>query len=173
LHGEFFEALHGPGGKPKRTWCMHAKGKGCAVHDQSRPKVCTSFLCDWMQYPEVFPDAWRPDRSGVLLVTRWVETSQGETIPVVQVSEHYMGLIDKNRITDRTNDVCIVNYAHEQQPRIRNVPHVDGAPDPVKRRSRNRIVWITGPVAPSSANVLASSRSSKSGVVSASMMWSQ
>jgi hypothetical protein len=131
LHGEFFEALHGPGGKPGRTWCKHAKGKGCAVHDQSRPEVCTSFLCDWMLYPEVFPDAWRPDRSGVLLVTRWVETSQGVTIPVVQVSEHYAGLIDKTHITDRINAVCLVNYAHEQGSRIRSVPCVDGKPDPV------------------------------------------
>ena len=84
-----------------------------------------------MRYPEVFPDAWRPDRSGVLLVTRYAKTSQGVTIPVVQVSEHYAGLIDKSRITDMTNAVCIVNYAHERQPRIRNVPYVDGMPDPV------------------------------------------
>ena len=131
LDGEFFEALHGPGGKPKRTWCKHAKGKGCALHDQPRPKVCTSFLCDWMRCPEVIPDAWRPDRSGVLLVTRWATTSQGVTIPVVQVSEHYAGLIDKTRITDRTSAVCIVNCAHERQPRIRNVRYVDGMPDPV------------------------------------------
>jgi len=131
LDGEFFEALHGPGGKPKRTWCKHAKGKGCAVHDQPRPTVCTSFLCDWMLHPDVFPDAWRPDRSGVLLVTHWATTSQGVTIPVVQVSEHYAGLIDKTRITDRTSAVCIVNCAHERQPRIRNMPYVDGMPDPV------------------------------------------
>jgi hypothetical protein len=131
LDGEFFEALHGPGGKPKRTWCKHAKGKGCAVHDQCRPNVCTGFLCDWMLNPEVFSDAWRPDRSGVLLVTLSATTSQGVTIPVVQVSEHYAGLIDKTRITNRTNAVCLVNYAHEQQSRIRNVPYVDGKPDPM------------------------------------------
>jgi hypothetical protein len=52
-------------------------------------------------------------------------------IPVVQVSEHYAGLIDKTRITDRTDAVCIVNYAHEKGSRFRNVPFVDGKPDPV------------------------------------------
>ena len=53
--------------KPRRTWCQHAKGKGCDIHDQARPPVCTDFKCDWLRISRI-PHRLRPDRIGCVVV---------------------------------------------------------------------------------------------------------
>jgi hypothetical protein len=115
------------GEKPARQWCFHAKGKGCAIHDQERPKVCESFQCLWKQW-SAMPDAYRPDRMGVLLVHRGDITYQGQSIPVIQVSEHYAGCYEKSDFAKTKvarNAILLVNYAHEQHTRFRNLPHTE------------------------------------------------
>ena len=44
--------------------CRHCSSGGCAIY-QTRPPVCRSFYCAWRSV-DIFDDAWRPDRSGVL-----------------------------------------------------------------------------------------------------------
>ena len=120
LEGEFWGGV-----KRKRTWCKYAKGKGCAMHDQPRPEVCTGFKCLWLDDEEM-PESWRPDKSGVLLVERGcLETSDGRDIPVIQVSEHYAGLLDKSHFAWShvgNHAILLVNYAHERDTRFRNLP---------------------------------------------------
>ncbi|HWA89917.1 MAG TPA: hypothetical protein VG889_07770 [Rhizomicrobium sp.] len=45
--------------------CRHCGPKGCAIYETRYP-VCRSYICGWRQLPEL-DDAWRPDRSGVLV----------------------------------------------------------------------------------------------------------
>ncbi len=120
LEGDFWGGV-----KPKRTWCRYAKGKGCAMHDQPRPEVCTRFKCLWLDDEEM-PENWRPDKSGILLaMLGGVETSDGRDIPVIEVSEHYAGLLDKSQFARShvgNNAILLVNYAHERGTRLRNLP---------------------------------------------------
>ena len=44
--------------------CRHCTGGGCAVYDTRFP-VCRSYYCAWRTV-DIFDDAWRPDRSGVM-----------------------------------------------------------------------------------------------------------
>lgn len=48
--------------------CEHLEPKrGCRIYE-TRPQGCRDFLCLWRQMPDM-PEDWRPDRSGMLLVT--------------------------------------------------------------------------------------------------------
>ncbi len=44
--------------------CRHCTGAGCAIYE-TRPPVCRSYYCAWRTV-DIFDDAWRPDKSGVL-----------------------------------------------------------------------------------------------------------
>lgn len=48
--------------------CPHHNGgrHGCTIYE-TRPTVCQGFFCGWRLVPEL-GDAWRPDRSGVLMM---------------------------------------------------------------------------------------------------------
>jgi len=53
--------------KPPGAWCEHcAIGSGCRIYE-TRPGECRDFLCEWLTTP-VLPDAFRPDRTKVVLV---------------------------------------------------------------------------------------------------------
>jgi len=46
--------------------CVHCDaGAGCRIYDV-RPKTCREFFCGWRALPKL-SDAWRPDRSGVMV----------------------------------------------------------------------------------------------------------
>ena len=117
LNGEFWTG----GTKPARKWCEHSCPKGCAVHDQPRPSVCENFMCDWLTNPTL-PDDWRPDRIGIILTT----LGRFEGQPVIQVSEHYLGLIEKALPRLGINAILLVTYAHEGFTRFRKV--INGKP---------------------------------------------
>ena len=51
--------------KPSGVLCRHCTAGGCAVYE-TRPQVCRSFHCGWMQLANM-DDKWRPDRSGVFV----------------------------------------------------------------------------------------------------------
>lgn len=53
-------------GKAAGIMCQHCSGSGCGIYE-TRYQVCRSFLCGWRMVPEL-GDAWRPDRSGILLL---------------------------------------------------------------------------------------------------------
>ncbi|MEO1093184.1 MAG: hypothetical protein AAFX81_21415 [Pseudomonadota bacterium] len=55
--------------KPYGKWCTHCDvGRGCRIY-ADRPDVCRGFECLWLSSPTM-PDAFRPDRCGVLLSPR-------------------------------------------------------------------------------------------------------
>ena len=60
--------------KPAGTMCQHCTGTGCGIYE-TRYDVCRGFLCGYRQLPAL-GDAWRPDRSGIMI--RMLEQ---ETIP--------------------------------------------------------------------------------------------
>lgn len=47
--------------------CVHCTaGAGCSIYAE-RPQVCRSYHCLWRSIPGM-ADAWRPDRSGIMMV---------------------------------------------------------------------------------------------------------
>jgi len=51
-----------PEGKPAQQPCRYLCAKGCSIHDQPRPEVCTGFKCAYLT--DDIP--WRPDQIGVI-----------------------------------------------------------------------------------------------------------
>src|SRR5215472_7327577 len=47
--------------------CPNCTGRGCGIY-ASRPNPCRDFDCGWRFLPQL-SDEWRPDRSGVLILT--------------------------------------------------------------------------------------------------------
>jgi hypothetical protein len=45
--------------------CAHCSAKGCAIYETRFP-ICRTYHCGWRQLAAL-DDAWRPDRSGVLV----------------------------------------------------------------------------------------------------------
>jgi hypothetical protein len=55
-------------GKP----CPHSTGKGCRIYESRPQDPCRQFVCSWLEKGSAFPDAFRPDRLGVITLTgRW------------------------------------------------------------------------------------------------------
>jgi len=52
--------------KPAGVMCQHCTGTGCGIYE-TRYEVCRGFLCGWRMVSQL-GDAWRPDRSGILLL---------------------------------------------------------------------------------------------------------
>ena len=56
-------------GKEAGPYCRHCiPGKGCGIYE-TRFEICRTFLCGWRLVPEL-GDQWRPDRSGILIMTQ-------------------------------------------------------------------------------------------------------
>jgi hypothetical protein len=53
-------------GKAAGVMCQHCTGTGCGIYE-TRYEVCRGFLCGWRMISQL-DDAWRPDRSGILLL---------------------------------------------------------------------------------------------------------
>ena len=51
----------------------HFRGEGCCTIYETRPQEpCRSFVCGWLVPDSPFPESFRPDRLGVMIVrTRW------------------------------------------------------------------------------------------------------
>jgi hypothetical protein len=53
--------------KPMGSWCSHCKpGRGCGIYE-ARPAECRTFICAWIQRPELGPE-WRPDKCKMVLM---------------------------------------------------------------------------------------------------------
>ena len=58
--------------KQAGIFCQHClPAKGCGIYE-TRPGICRTFHCGWRQVPQL-GEAWRPDRSGVLMLTQDVD----------------------------------------------------------------------------------------------------
>jgi hypothetical protein len=51
----------------------HFRGEGCCTIYERRPKEpCRNFVCGWLAPDSPFPEGFRPDRLGVMIIrTRW------------------------------------------------------------------------------------------------------
>lgn len=55
--------------KPAGVLCRHARAdQGCDLHP-AWPKLCREWFCGWRSF-ESLSEAWRPDRSGVILIAK-------------------------------------------------------------------------------------------------------
>jgi len=54
--------------KKAQAPCADLTTKGCGIYD-SRFPICRQFLCGWRLFADL-GDAWRPDRSGVLVMRK-------------------------------------------------------------------------------------------------------
>jgi hypothetical protein len=63
------------GHEMKPGTACHFRGEGCCTIYDSRPQSpCREFICGWLMTDSPFPDSFRPDRLGVMIVpTRWRE----------------------------------------------------------------------------------------------------
>lgn len=54
----------------------HFLGKGkCTIYAERPVSPCRNFVCGWLGDPAAFPDDFRPDRLGVIVITiRWRDT---------------------------------------------------------------------------------------------------
>jgi hypothetical protein len=64
--------------------CRHCTTQGCAIYPDRPEEPCRRFECGWLQEENTFPDAMRPDRSGVivLLDRQWRDWDVILAIPV-------------------------------------------------------------------------------------------
>ncbi len=55
-------------GKP----CPHSTGKGCRIYESRPDDPCRNFICGWLETGSPFPDNFRPDLLGVIILrARW------------------------------------------------------------------------------------------------------
>lgn len=54
--------------KRPASLCGHAGARGCRIYAERYP-ICRSWYCAWRRY-DTFPEAWRPDLSGILALRR-------------------------------------------------------------------------------------------------------
>ena len=59
-----------------------AQASPCAIYDERPQSPCRNFVCGWLAAGSPFPDSFRPDLSGVILVpTRWRDTPAWILLP--------------------------------------------------------------------------------------------
>lgn len=49
------------------TPCHYLGSPGCSIYADRPADPCRNFLCAWMRSPDIFPDAFRPDRVGAII----------------------------------------------------------------------------------------------------------
>ena len=55
-------------GKP----CPHSTGSGCRIYESRPADPCRNFICGWLEHGSPFPETFRPDRLGVIILrARW------------------------------------------------------------------------------------------------------
>ena len=65
--------------------CPAATSKGCAIYESRPTDPCRTFKCGWLVDNSPFPDEYRPDKIGVIIVQiawkgkrAWILTSGGK-----------------------------------------------------------------------------------------------
>jgi hypothetical protein len=76
--------------KPAGQWCRHSCAGGCEIHGPRQPEICRQYDCYWRDRDEL-PDAWRPDRIGVVVTEAGNVTVEGHFLPVITVQEDFEG----------------------------------------------------------------------------------
>ncbi len=72
--------------KPAGTWCRHVCARGCAIHGPGKPEVCRQYDCFWREH-DALPEAWRPDRIGIVVTESGSVMIGYRLLPVVLLQE--------------------------------------------------------------------------------------
>lgn len=68
--GPIVATIYGHEMKPGHP-CHFLAATGCSIYEK-RPPVCQKFICGWLATKSPFPDDFRPDKLGVLIVhVKW------------------------------------------------------------------------------------------------------
>jgi hypothetical protein len=52
--------------------CRFRGDAGCTIYERRPQKPCRDFVCGWLQPGNPFPEDWRPDKMGVIVIPmRW------------------------------------------------------------------------------------------------------
>jgi len=70
--------------KVPNAMCRHLLTGGCNIYDK-RPTVCRTYFCGW-RCMAFLDDAWRPDRSGVLIESGTADSVGSDSIILVLVA---------------------------------------------------------------------------------------
>jgi len=70
----------------------------CSIYN-TRPEVCRSFRCMWLDNREFFPDDFRPDKIGVMFYGELNKESK----KVIVAAEFESGAINKSRVQEKIN----------------------------------------------------------------------
>ncbi|HEU4650806.1 MAG TPA: hypothetical protein VFS49_05270, partial [Croceibacterium sp.] len=63
--------IHGHEMKPG-TPCHFRGEHRCTIYERRPQEPCRSFVCGWLAKDSPFPESFRPDRLGVMIIrTRW------------------------------------------------------------------------------------------------------
>ncbi len=55
--------------------CHFLTAGKCTIYDERPVSPCRNFVCGWLGEEEAFPEAFRPDRLGVIIIRiRWRDT---------------------------------------------------------------------------------------------------
>lgn len=137
-----------PGDKPAGIACAHLCQAGCRIYSQ-RPQTCADFACAWLDDAQ-WPDAWRPDRSGLLCLTAHLNG----TVPAALVYEIRPDALASRDARDIlaqlevTSAVVVVVDSEKRRQRIAGAwvphgghdaaagPHHDAQPAAAARRLR-------------------------------------
>jgi len=91
--------------------CPHLRESGCTIYAH-QPRLCADFRCAWLA-DEVWPGAWRPDRSGLLCLRETLRDGRRgsliyETRPAALQASPAAEIIDELRRT--TAFVIVVDW---------------------------------------------------------------
>ena len=52
--------------------CFFRGEQNCSIYERRPQHPCRNFMCGWLQAGSPFPDDWRPDKLGVIVIQmRW------------------------------------------------------------------------------------------------------
>jgi hypothetical protein len=98
-------------GKAENQWCRHLSARGCSIHGHGQPEVCRGYVCYWLDHAEV-PDAYRPDRIGIVVTECGTIPIAGSVLPVFVLNQSEPGACQgqaaKTLIDDMLAKGCVL-----------------------------------------------------------------
>jgi hypothetical protein len=92
--------------KPGGAWCRHCRpGEGGCIIQDTKPDICRSFVCSWLEDVDGLGDHWKPSLCG-MVVWRAKHPTDADADPVLKVhaaGDHYGAWCNEPYFTDLVN----------------------------------------------------------------------